>query len=89
MELDIDTFLKKWDETKMQIKLLENKLEKYKKVVDKIILNDEGMIQSSEFVLLKKKQVRRIISKNTVPVQIWDNYSKNIEYSTYYIKKKK
>jgi hypothetical protein len=86
MDIDIDDLLSNWYKTKQEITLLEQKCEKYKKVAEKIMSQKEKDILKSDSYSLKKIDiVRSTISKNDVPSDIWDKYSKKTSYSSYYL----
>jgi len=90
MDIDIEQFLQNWYDTKTKIADLQRKLDKYKKVADKIMTPNAGdQIRSRGFVLTKKVQSRKTISKSTVPNEVWENYSKRVDYPVFYIKKVK
>lgn len=86
MDIDIDDLLSNWYKTKQEITLLEQKCEKYKKVAEKIMSQKEKDVLNSDSYSLKKIDiVRSTISKNDVPSDIWDKYSKKTSYSSYYL----
>lgn len=88
MNIDIDEFLEKWFDAKQQISINEKKIEKYKRVADKL-LQDRDTLQSSKFQLKVRNQNRETLSKNNVPREVWDKYSSNINYNVYYLLKNK
>ena len=86
MDIDIDDLLGKWYKTKEEITLLEEKCEKYKKVTEKIMNQTEKDILKSDSYSFKKIDiVRSTISKNNVPSDIWDKYSKKTRYSSFHL----
>jgi hypothetical protein len=86
MDIDIDDLLSNWYKTKQEITLLEQKCEKYKKVAEKIMCQKEKDVLKSDSYSLKKIDiVRSTISKNDVPNDIWEKYSKKSSYSSYYL----
>ena len=87
MDIDTDEFLKQWHETKSKINDLEKKLDKFKKVAEKIIPERQGTLESKYYTLLKKEQKRKTISKDKVPSNVWETYSTTVTYPVYYIKK--
>ena len=87
---DIDTLLEKWYETKQQIALLEKKCDKYKKYAEKIMNNsDISQLSNNLYTLTKREMSRDVLSKDDLPKEIWNKYSRNISYPMYLIKKKK
>jgi hypothetical protein len=89
-EKDVNILLEKWYETKEQISSLEKKLDKYKKYAEKIMdNNDLDSLSSSTFSLTKREMSRNILSKDDVPPEVWNKYSRNITYPMFVIRKKK
>lgn len=89
-EKDVNILLEKWYETKEQISSLEKKLDKYKKYAEKIMdNNDLESLSSSTFSLTKREMSRNILSKDDVPLEVWNKYSRNITYPMFVIRKKK
>ena len=87
---DVDTLLKKWDETKEQISLLEKKLEKYKKYAERIMDNeDKDEINNSRYSLTRRNMSRTTLSKDDIPKDIWSKYARNINYPMYILRKTK
>lgn len=86
MDIDIDDLLSNWYKAKQEIYLLEQKCEKYKKVSEKIMSQlDKNTLNTSSYSLKKIDIVRNTISKNDVPSDIWDKYSKRNKYSSFYL----
>jgi hypothetical protein len=87
---DISIVLDKWYETKKEISELEKKLEKYKKIVDKYFdYNDINSISDNNFVLKRKEIIKNTVSKKDLPTEIWNKYSKESKYNSYYLVLKK
>ena len=80
--IDIDNLLDNWYKTKQEITLLEEKCEKYKKVSTKLMEQlEKKSLNSTSYSLKKIDIVKSTISKNDVPYDIWDTYSKKTKYS--------
>ena len=85
---DIDNLFENWYEVKEQIKVLENKCEKYKKYAEKIMASSNQTTLSNEvYSLTKREMSRTILAKDDVPREIWSKYSKNIKYPMFVIRK--
>ena len=85
-DIDIDELLQKWYETKAEIATLEKKCEKYKRCSEKIMENmNKNLLSTSKFILKKVDMTRNTISKNDVPVEIWNKYSKETSFSSFYL----
>ena len=89
-EINIDSIFRKWNDAKNQISELEKKIEKYKKVMGKMMDNQEkNTISGEDFSLCRKTISSRTILKKNIPEHIWDTYSSPKEYKSYYLKKNK
>ena len=87
---DISTLLQKWSETKAEIIDLEKKIDKYKRLANKIMdKNGDNTINSLEYKLLRKEMSRTTISKKDVPKETWNKYSRTSTYTAYYLTEKK
>ena len=87
---DIDILLERWYDTKEKLSELENKLEKYKKYAEKIMNeNDLQTLSNSKYTLARRNMSRNILSKDDVPFDVWNRYSRNINYNMFTIKKNK
>ena len=85
---DINILLEKWYTTKQQIQKLESNLEKYKKAADRLMnKKDTNQLVSSEYSLKRRENSRLSISRNDVPTDIWNKYSKRSNYKSFYILK--
>lgn len=86
---DIDTLLTKWFETKEEISALEKKLEKYKKAALKIMeTNNTDKLSNNSFLLKKRDITKATLSKDGVPKDVWEKYSKKSTYSAFYLTEK-
>ena len=89
-EDDIDNLLEKWHDAKEQISALEKKCEKYKKYSDLIMTHkNTDNLSNDNYTLTKRDMNRTILSKDDVPKDVWNKYSKSISYPMFIIKKKK
>jgi len=88
MDINVEEFLEKWFEAKQQISINEKKIEKYKKVAQKLLENGK-CLESKKFKLQVRNQKRETLLKNNVPQDIWNKYSSNINYDVYYLLKNK
>lgn len=85
-EIDINELLDNWYKAKMEINSLEKKCEKYKKCCEKMMINlDKDILKSSEYTLKKINMKRNTIGKNDVPIDIWNKYSKESSFYSYYL----
>ena len=87
-ESNVDNFLENWYHVKQQIIELEAKIDKYKKIATDYMDNSNNdLIKNDKYKLEKKDMIRSSVSKNSLPKDIWDTYSKENFYSAFYISK--
>ena len=85
---DVEQLLENWAEAKSEMAILEKKIEKYKLLANKIMnSNATDQISSSYFKLNRREQSRNTITKQDLPVDIWDRYSRMLSYPVYYLSK--
>lgn len=85
---DIDNLLEKWYNAKLQISQLENKLNSFKVYAEKYMdKNNVDVIKNSIYSLDRRHINKTTISKKDLPPDIWDTYSKENFYSSFYINK--
>jgi hypothetical protein len=85
-DIDIDNLLDNWYKTKQEISVLEEKCEKYKKVSTKLMEQiEKNSLNSASYSLKKIDITKSTISKNDVPNDVWDKYSKKTKYSSFYL----
>jgi len=83
---DITTLLERWFETKAEITELEKKLEKYKRIANRAMDQQNTDTLSSNYYTLKRKNISRTtISKQDVPNDVWKTYAKTCSYPAYYL----
>ena len=86
---DIDTLLENWYNAKSQISSLETKLEKYKEIAEQIMDKiGEDKISSKDYMLKRIGINKTTISKADLPQEIFEQYSKELFYNSYYLTKK-
>lgn len=87
MNHSFDT-LEKWYEAKTKISLLEAKIEKYKRLIEaEMKANNTNKISKGKFNVTKRSMTRTTLSKDNVPVEIWNKYSTKSHYDTFFLKK--
>jgi hypothetical protein len=84
----LDKLLHEWYKIKAQVSLLEKREADIKELVTDL-MNQQGrrMIQTQNFVVSKRTQKRSGISQRDVPEEIWNRYSKKIEYGVFSLKR--
>ena len=88
--MNVNELLENWWKYR-EIKLeAEKKLNKYKKKIQKLMEKDcINKINSSKYIVSRKKIQSTRLSKQNVPTEIWDRYSTITEYNTFNIKEVK
>jgi hypothetical protein len=82
--------LQRWNSAKKDLVEVEARIEKYKKLAKKIMSKTgSNVIESSSYTLNRQEISRNSLSKNDVPKDIWDRYSKSSSYDAYYLRKNK
>ncbi len=81
--------IEEWHSSRRQIIQLKQKQDVYKKLIGEIMAAKHlNGISTDEFLLIKRSITRMGLSKNDVPIEIWNQYANPTEFSIYYIKKK-
>jgi hypothetical protein len=86
--ISIPHTLRKWYETKQELDRLEKLLQKYKSIIVKE-LNTQGKdrVSSSEYVVSRRRQTKTYLSKDSVPLDVWNKYSVRTYYDVLVIKR--
>ena len=83
-EYSVDNLLEKFYDTKQQISILENKLISLKNTADTIMdSRNLDTLKNDIYILQKKDMNRTSISKQDLPIDIWNKYSKESFYSAF------
>lgn len=83
---DISTLLDRWSDDKAKIAQLEGRIEKYKRLVGKIMdEKDIDELASSTYKVKRRTQSRSTISKTDVPNDIWKEYSRKVSFDSFYL----
>ena len=88
--MDLDSILKKWDNSKAKMKKLEKNIEKYKKAIARLMRErNEKKIISRNYSIEKRSVTRRYVSRDNIPKDVWEKYSVSCTYDSYHLKKYK
>lgn len=80
--------LKRWYKAKQEIANLEKDCLKYKQFIGKVMDNrNTNVISRGGYVANRRHDSRTILSKSSVPKEVWDKYSTVTYYDSYYVKK--
>jgi hypothetical protein len=89
-ESNIDEILNKWYKAKEEISILEKDCEKYKSIItNNMDSKGEDEIIGKNYHVKRNIICKKTISKNNIPSNIWDLYSKSSVYPLFQIKKRK
>lgn len=87
---DISTLLEKWSEDKASLVEIEKRIEKYKRLANRIMNNQDTDKLSNTYYTLKRRELSRTtLTKQDVPNEIWKKYSRSVSYSAYYLTENK
>lgn len=87
--MDLEITLKKWHDAKNKLDLLEEKIKKYKAIINKE-MNRQNVdkLSSKEFTVTRRRNTRTYITKDSVPNEIWKEYSTKCSYDAYFLTKR-
>jgi hypothetical protein len=87
---DIGEILKKWNDAKKKIDILEEKIKKYKVTVSKE-MGKLGVdkINKDGYTISRRHQTRTTLSKDSVPADIWNQYSSRCSYDVFILTENK
>ena len=85
----MESILEKWDNAREKLKILEDKIEKYKASVIKE-LNSQGIetISTDKYKVSRRRNTKTYLSKEKVPKEIWEKYSSRTSYDVLFLSKK-
>jgi hypothetical protein len=87
--MDINTVLGKWDHAKKQKAFHEKECSRYKDAVERYMNKKEKeTISGTNYIVTRRSTTRQSLSKNNVPLDIWNTYSSRFTYKSYYLKEK-
>lgn len=86
----VPDLLERWHDTKKQIAVLEGECDKYKRATEKI-MNQRGQdsLKTDYYTVRRRNVTKAILTKNTVPKEIWEKYSRDSSYQAYYLSENK
>jgi len=87
---EIDSIIKKWNETKNEAKRLRENEEKYKLVLGKIMDNyNTDIIKGSSLKVSRYQLSRKFLLKENIPKDIYDKYSTSRNITCFRLSKNK
>lgn len=88
--MNIDTILKKWDEAKQNKIKYEKECELYKDAVQRYMdKKNKNTIDGTYYTVSRRSNTRQQLSKQNVPIDIWDRYATRFTYMSYHFKETK
>ena len=88
-DVDIATLLERWSQDKAEITEIEKRIDKYKKIAERIMNSqDTNTISSGPYTLKRSNMSRSTLTKQDVPESVWKQYSRTCSYPAYYLSKK-
>lgn len=86
--MDIENTLRKWDDARKKIEILEDKLKKYKSAVAKEMNKREvDRLTSGGYIVTRRRNTKTYLSKENVPAEIWKEYSTRSSYDAFFLTK--
>lgn len=86
--MNIGETLRKWDEAKRKMEVLEEKVKKYKNIVSKEMNKKEvDRLSADGFSVQRRRNTRSYLSKENVPSDIWKKYSTRLSYDAFFLTK--
>lgn len=84
----MEEILEKWYDSKKKVEEYEEKINKYKSQIMKQ-MNKLGQdkISTDTFTVSRRRNVKRYLSKEVVPVEVWNKYSTECSYDSFFLKK--
>ena len=75
--MDIENILRKWDESRKKVEILEEKLKKYKSIIAKEMNKKEiDRLSAGGYTVTRRRNTRSYLSKDSVPKEIWKECTK-------------
>lgn len=89
-EADITALLERWSQAKSEMAEIEKRIEKYKRLANRVMDSQGNNNLSSAYYTLKRKNMSRTtISRRDVPDHIWEKYARKCSYPAYYLSENK
>ena len=87
--MDIGKTLYKWYEAKKKLEILEEKIKHYKLDITKEMnRRDTDKLSGNGYTVSRRRNTRTYITKESMPVNLWKEYSTRCNYDAYYIVKR-
>lgn len=85
--IEIDELITNYYETKLQLRELEAKEQRYKRLIHRLLdITQASQIKGRALEVSRRTQKRRHISKRDVPNDIWEQYSREMNVSMLFVK---
>jgi hypothetical protein len=85
----LSSTLEKWYEAKEKMAKLEDKINNYKSIVTKELnKNNTDTVTSGGFTVNRRRNTKTYLSKDSVPENVWKQYSVKCSFDSLYLSKK-
>ena len=88
--MNIGETLRKWDDAKKKMEILDEKIKRYKNSIAKE-MNKQNIDRLSEdgFTVTRRRNTRTYLTKDNVPSDIWKEYSTKCSFDSFFISTKR
>ncbi len=86
--MDSSKILEKWYKAKKQVAELEEKIKKYKlQITREMNHQNTDEISDSKYTVKRRRATRSYVTKDSLPIDIWKEYSCRCNYDVFVLKK--
>jgi hypothetical protein len=84
----MEEILEKWYDSKKKLEEYEEQIKKYKcEIVKQMNKLGKDKISTNNFTVSRRRNIKRYLSKESVPVDLWNKYSIQCNYDSFFLKK--
>lgn len=84
----MEEILEKWYDSKKKLEEYEEKIKKYKcEIIKQMNKLGKDKISTNNFTVSRRRNIKRYLSKESVPVDLWNKYSIQCNYDSFFLKK--
>ncbi len=87
--MNLEMVLEKWYNAKEKLAILEKKIEKYKQTISSE-MNKKNLdkLVAGSYTISRSRASRTYVTKESMPVNLWNEYSTKCSFDTYRLAKK-
>jgi hypothetical protein len=83
-----DKILRKWYKAKEKVKILEEKIQKYKTEISREMNRQEcDKFSNGGYTVSRRRNTKTYINKESIPVNLWKEYSTQCSYDSFHLVK--